>query len=320
MNEYVKDQLALLRRMFTETLREWREDNGAAVAAALAYYAIFSLSPLLIVVALVLGLVIGSNEAQVQVIDGVESTVGNSGADTVQQALDQTDSPQASSIPSLILWFGVIFWGVSGLFSQVQKALNIIWEVRLMPGVSPAVLVKNRLLSFSVVLVASSLLVISTVTNTALGQMDVGPVATVFLAITRFLITWVVMTLIFASVFKILPDVIIQWDDVLVGALFTAFLFLIGQSVVGLYINNTDVGSVYGAAGSLTIILVWVYYTAQIFLFGAEFTEVWAVHHGAQLRPDNDAVWVNPEKAAEEFERAREFRARHGMRDMNAGE
>lgn len=307
----IKRQLAYLRRLLTETLREWREDNGASVAAALAYYAIFSLSPLLIVVALVLGLVIGNNEAQTQVIDGVQSTMGSSGAQTVESALDQADEPQSTNIPALALWFAVIFWGVSGLFAQVQKALNIIWEVRLRPGVRPTVLVKNRLLSFLTVMVGSSLLVVSTVINTWLGSVDANGVENILLRLSQFAVTLSVMSLIFASVFKILPDVLIQWKDVAVGAIFTALLFMLGQAVVGLYISSSDVGSVYGAAGSLTIILVWIYYTAQIFLFGAEFTEVWARQHGAYLRPDADAEWVNPEKAAQEQAAVAAFHQAH---------
>jgi membrane protein len=302
----MKNNWLSAKRIFAETIKEWREDNATNVAAALAYYAIFSLSPLLIVVALVLGFVIGSEDAQGQVVDGLQSVFGNQGAETLESAVEGQEANPSAGIVSGLIWFAVVFWGVSGLFAQLQKALNIIWEVRLQPGVSPLIIVKNRLLSFSVVMVASALIVASTIVNTALADVDFG--SPFVLRPIQFMISLTVITLLFAAIFKILPDVIIAWRDVWVGALFTALLFMIGQVVVGLYISNTNVGSVYGAAGSLTIILVWIYYSAQIFLFGAEFTEVWARYHGAHIEPDEDAEWINPEQAARERRSAIEFK------------
>ena len=294
------------KRILSETLKEWREDNATNVAAALAYYAIFSLSPLLIIVALVLGVVIGSEDAQGQVLEGLQSVLGDQGAGTLEAALEGKEAGPSAGLVSGAIWFAVVFWGVSGLFAQLQKALNIIWEVRLQPGASPLIIVKNRLLSFSVVMVASALIVTSTIINTALADVDVG--SPLILRPLQFLISLTVITLLFAAVFKILPDVIIAWGDVWVGALFTALLFMFGQVIVGLYISNTNIGSVYGAAGSLTIILVWIYYSAQIFLFGAEFTEVWARYHGANIEPDADAEWINPEQAARERRNAKQFK------------
>ncbi|MCI0712529.1 MAG: YihY/virulence factor BrkB family protein [Chloroflexi bacterium] len=302
----MKNNWLSARRILGETLKEWREDNATNVAAALAYYAIFSLSPLLIVVALVLGFVIGSEDAQGQVIEGLQSMFGSQGADTLEAAIEGQEANPSAGLISGALWFAVVFWGVSGLFAQLQKALNIIWEVRLQPGASPLIIVKNRLLSFSVVMVASALIVMSTIINTALANVDMG--SPFVLRPIQFVISISVITLLFAAVFKILPDVIIAWRDVWVGALFTALLFMLGQVIVGLYISNTNVGSVYGAAGSLTIILVWIYYSAQIFLFGAEFTEVWARYHGAHIEPDEDAEWINPDQAARERRHAKQFK------------
>ncbi len=298
------------RTLMVETFKEWQEDNAANVAASLAYYAIFSLSPLLIILALVLGLVIGNNAAESEVLGGVESIFGDAGTETLNQTLDQSDSPQSrGNIMSVVLWLSVVFWGVSGLFTQLQRALNIIWEVRLSANAHRLVFLKNRLLSFAVVMVGSGLLVMSTFANAAISQVEISGFEAVIVRLLQAILTFSLITVLIAAIYKILPDVIIAWRDVWVGALFSALLVMIGQLIVGIYISNSNIGSVYGAAGSLTIVLVWIYYSAQTFLFGAEFTEVWARHHGASIVPDADAEWVDPVKAARERENAEKLRA-----------
>lgn len=297
------------RLIMLETFKEWQEDNAANVAASLAYYAIFSLSPLLIILALVLGLIIGNNAAESEVLGGVESVFGQEGVSTLEDTLAQTDSAQSgSNMLSVAIWFAVIIWGVSGLFTQLQRALNIIWEVRLSAEASRLVFFKNRLLSLGVVMVGSTLMIVSTFANAALSQTDVEGIQAVVLRMGQGLLTFSLITILIAAIYKILPDVNISWRDVGVGALFSAFLVMVGQLIVGLYISNSNIGSVYGAAGSLTVILVWIYYSAQTFLFGAEFTEVWARHHGASITPDADAEWIDPVKAARELENARKIR------------
>lgn len=294
-----------IRRLFSETIREWGEDNGSAVAAALAYYSIFSLSPLLIVIALVLGLLIGANAAEDRVLNPIESTLGSDSISTLETTMEQTeDINTTTSISSIAIWLAVVVWGVTGIFTQIQRALNIIWEVRVVPGRATRILIKNRLLALLTILSAGLFIVTLTVVNSALAASShafwVRPL--------QLLITLTMMTFVFGAIYKILPDVFIHWKDVLVGSAFTSVLFLFGQFAVSLYLSTSDVGSVYGAAGSLTVILVWIYYSAQIFLFGAEFTEVWARQHGAIIVPDEDAEWVNPEKAAKEQDAARKFR------------
>lgn len=301
-------------RLATQTIREWSEDNASAVAAALAYYAIFSLSPLLIVIALVLGFVIGANEAEQQVLSPLETTLGNDSTSTLETTLEQTDEFDArAGAGAIAIWLAVVIWGVTGIFTQIQRALNIIWEVRVVPGRAVWILIKNRLLAIFTLLVAGVFMVGSTVFNAALSAADVG----LLVRPLQFAITLTMISLVFATLFKILPDVTIAWKDVAVGAVFTALLFILGQFVVGLYLTSSDIGSVYGAAGSLTVILVWIYYSAQIFLFGAEFTEVWARQHGAVIVPDEDAEWVNPEKAAAEQDAARKFRSTLEMPRVN---
>lgn len=301
--------LKFIGAILRETIKEWQEDGAASVAASLAYYAIFSLSPLLILIALFLGVVLDGETIDEELMGEVESIAGEEVGDTLRQIVSSTDEQtQQRNFIGTVIWFSVIIWGASGLFAQLQSALNKIWEVRGMPGRSPLVFFKNRLLSLIIVISAGILLLLTLIINTGLNVLilnfDEIAELTYIIRPLQFIVTMAMLTVLFAMVYKVLPDVIIQWKDIWVGAAFTGFLFFIGQFAVGIYLSNSDVGSVFGAAGSLTVILVWIYYSAQILLFGAEFTEVWARHHGAYIRPDGDAVWINEDKAREEIERA----------------
>lgn len=302
--------MALLKQfllLMRETIREWGEDGGAAIAASLAYYTIFSLSPLLIIVALFLGILFDQAAIQENVIGSVRAAVGENGALIIESLITSQPQTRADGFGALI-WFAVVIWGASGLFAQLQHALNKIWEVRPVPGRSPFALIKNRLFSFLIVILVGLVLFATTLINTLLNAAVRDADSPAFALIVRpaqFVVTVAMITLLIAAVFKVLPDVFIRWRDVLVGAAFTAVLFFIGQFLVGLYLSNADIGSVFGTAGSLTIILVWIYYSAQILLFGAEFTEVWARHHGHYIRPDGDAAWVSDSRARREAARAR---------------
>lgn len=299
----VLKQFIMLMR---ETIREWGEDGGAAIAASLAYYTIFSLSPLLIIVALFLGIMLDQAAIQESVISSVRSAVGESGAEIIEEVI--TSQPQTRTDAfGTIVWIAVVIWGASGLFAQLQHALNKIWEVKPVPGRSPIALIKNRLFSFMIVILVGLMLFATTLINSLLNgaiRDANSPGFTLIVRPTQFVVTVTMTTLLIAAVFKVLPDVFIRWRDVIVGAAFTATLFYVGQFLVGLYLANADIGSVFGTAGSLTVILVWIYYSAQILLFGAEFTEVWARHHGHYIRPDGDATWVSENKARREALRA----------------
>jgi membrane protein len=301
----VKQFILLMR----ETVREWSEDGAAGVAAALAYYTIFSLAPLLIIIALVVGAFLDQKTIEQDILGNVEMTVGSDAAQTLRNLLTTEDGTRTrSDVVGTVIWFSVMLWGASGIFAQLQKALNKIWEVRGKPGRSPLVFVKDRLLSFGVVIFAAAVLLATMLINTGLSTLLVkNPAVASLVSLVRplqILVTLSMVTVLFATLFKVLPDVNIRWKDVWVGAAFTAVLFIAGQFAVGLYIANASVGTVFGAAGSLTVILVWIYYSAQILLFGAEFTEVWARHYGVRIQPDSDAMWSNEGQAQLEVERA----------------
>jgi membrane protein len=341
----LKSFIALMR----ETAKEWSEDGASRIAAALAYYAIFSLSPLLIFIAIVLGLAIDQRTLESSIIDGVQTTVGSQGAEILRSLISNVRLDRSSIIGSIIS-ISIVIWGASNLFSELQHALNKIWEVRVRPGGTPVTLIISRVESFGILALAAFGLLITTLLNTTvtrwingganpealfgstllqIGVLSIpeGGVAAIFIRPLQFVISVAILTGIIAMIFKILPDVVMRWRDVLVGAAFTATLLFLGQFLVGLYLSNSNVGSVFGAAGSLTAILVWIYYTAQILLFGAEFTEVWARNHGVTIRPNRYAVWVNEfqarreaEKAGVDFESIHARHAKESQRQQEAWE
>lgn len=327
--------LKIATRLLRETVKEWMDDGGAHIAAALAYYAVFSLSPLLIIVSLTLGLVADPTTLETSLMRDLQPTIGEQAADLIRSML--RSNAGTTDVLGTVIWLGIVVWGASGMFAQLQNALNKIWEVRAKPGRAPWVVVKNRLLSFGIVLLAAITLMGTMVINATLSaavdsarqaatasaraEMSRETVALRVLGIavddeplsgselvllrgSQLLVTVTITTGLIAVVYRVLPDVHIAWRDVIVGSIFTAVLLFIGQFLVGLYLARANIGSVFGAAGSLTVILVWIYYSAQILLFGAEFTEVWARHYGHVIRPDNHAVWVNEFKARREAREA----------------
>lgn len=293
--------------LMKETVREWLDDGAASIAAALAYYAVFSLSPLIILLALILGLVMDQRTIESSIVEPLEPTIGQQVAAVMRTLLVNARADTSNALATIV-WFAIVIWGASNMFAQLHNALNKIWEVRARPGRSPWHLVRARLLSFAIVMLCTLALFATMVINTTLNALtaDNAPTRLPLYLVrpAQLAMTLTVATFLIAIMFKVLPDVIIRLRDVLVGAFFTAVLFYFGQFLVGIYLANTNVGSVFGAAGSLTAILVWIYYSAQILLFGAEFTEVWARHHGVYIRPDKNAVWKNPLQAKREAERA----------------
>jgi len=303
MRAAIKSFITLIR----ETLDEWSHDHTTAVAASLAYYAVFALSPILIIMAVTVGTVIDRNQVESEIIGGVESTVGEEAARTIDSLLDN-NTREETDLLGTIVWFGVVIWGSSGMFTQLQNALNKIWEVKPMPNRPLLAFVENRVLSFAIVLTVNLFLLSTLVINTGISILIVNfeELADVAFLIRplQLLVTVTMLTVLVALVFKVLPDVQITWPDVITGAVFTSVLFFAGQFVVGLYLANASVGSAFGAAGSLTVVLVWIYYSAQIFLFGAQFTEVWARHHGHYIRPSRRSGWRNITRTQEELRRA----------------
>ncbi len=289
-----RNAFALLK----ETGQEVLEDNCMSLSAAIAYSALFSLPPLLVIVVAVAGAVFGADAVQQQITGQVGGLVGAEGAQEIEVMI-RNASDLGGSLGGKIVGLIALLVGATGAFGQIQAALNRAWEVKPDPDKGG---VKNyifkRILSFGVVLTIAFLLLVSLALSaflSAFGGLVEGVLGDGFAFVAHilnFVVSFGLVTLLFAAVFKLLPDAEIAWRDVGVGAAVTALLFTIGKTVIGLYLGNSDVGSAFGAAGSLVVVLVWIYYTALILLAGAEFTQVWAHHYGSRITPDEDAVRV----------------------------
>jgi membrane protein len=284
-------------RLLKETFQEWSEDNASRLAASLAYYTVFSLAPLLIIVIAIAGAFFGEEAARGQLEAQLQGLVGPDGASLIQTTIDNANQPGSGSgaIASLIS-LGVLIFGASGVFAELQDSLNAIWDVKPKPENAVSGFVRKRLLSFAMVLTIGFLLLVSLVISAGLAAVtnlmsSLLPFDFLW-QILNFVISFGVITVLFALIYRYLPDVRISWNDVLTGAVITSLLFTIGKSLIGLYLGNSSFSSTYGAAGSLVVILAWVYYSAQILFLGAEFTQVYARRYGTKIVPDDHAVFA----------------------------
>jgi membrane protein len=283
-----------LKDLIKATFTEWSEDKASRLAAALSYYTLFSVAPLLIIAIAVAGLVFGRQAASEQILDQVREMTGPQGADAVRMLL-RSAGQTGTGILATLVGVAVLLVGASGAFAQLQDALNTVWDVKARPGRGFKGVLRDRFLSFSMVLVIGFLLLVSLVLSAALAALgkylsQALPIPSAVMQALNFAISFAVTTFLFALIFKVLPDVRIRWREVWVGSLATALLFSVGRFLIGLYLGRSSVSSAYGAAGSLVVLLVWVYYSAQILFLGAEFTQVYASRYGRRLEPKPNAV------------------------------
>jgi membrane protein len=280
----------------------WLDDKAPALGAALAYYTVFALAPLLIIVIAIGGLAFGQEAAQGQILSQIEDLLGENGAKAVQAMLESARQPTTGWLATIV---GIVMLvlGSTGVFAQLQDSLNTIWKVAPKPGRGIRGILRDRLLTFMMVIAVGFLLLVSLVLSAALAAFGkffnyLLPVPEAVLHGINFVVSFGVITLLFAMIYKILPDVKISWSDVWIGAAVTSLLFSLGKFLIGLYLGKSGVASAYGAAGSLVVILVWVYYTAQILLYGAEFTAVYAIRYGSRIVPTENAVFLKQEVCA----------------------
>jgi membrane protein len=269
----------------------------------LAYYTVFSIVPLLIVIIALIGLFFGEDAAQSAIMGQISSLVGEQSAAAIKDMIQRAEQPSTGLVATVVAVVTLLF-GASGVFGQLQDALNTVWGVEPKVGRGVWGFIKDRFLSFVAVVGTGFLLLVSLVLSSALAALGkwfsgVLPLPEVVLQALNFMVSFVVITGLFALIFKVLPDARVAWRDVWVGAALTAALFTIGKFAIGLYLGKSNVASAYGAAGSLVIVLVWVYYSAQILLYGAEFTQVYANRLGERIVPGPDAQVANPQKASD---------------------
>ncbi len=273
------------RALATKTAKDSLEDDVLSMAAAIAYYTIFSLPPLLVTTVLVAGAVFGGETVRDALFGQVDSLVGPEGAAAIGEMLDNAGE-LAGGIEARILGIGILLFGASVSFIQLQKSLNRAWGVEDQGGGVKGLITK-RLLSFGMVLTIGFFLLVSLALSaflTAIGNVASGfaPSGLMRLGMqaANFALSLGIITALFALLFRYLPDLHLKWREVLPGALFTAVLFTIGKTLIGLYLGTANPGSAFGAAGSLALVLVWIYYSALIVLVGAEFTQAWAKQFG----------------------------------------
>ena len=272
--------------LLNETLSEWMDHNAPKLGAALAYYSVLAMAPLLIVVLAIVGFALGKEAAQGQIFAQIQGMVGAKGAAAIQTVIANADKATAGGLATTL---GIItlFISTSGVVTELHDSLDRIWDIK--PKTSGnffVTLLRDRLFSFGMVLGIGFLLLVSLVASAAIAGAGkyVGsalPLPPVLLYIVNSVFSVVVITVLFAVIYRFIPDERIDWDDVWIGAAFTAILFTGGKFAIGMYLGQATFGSAYGAAGSLVILLAWIYYSAQVFFFGAVFTHVYAKRHGS---------------------------------------
>ncbi len=292
----IKRSLSDALSLAKQTFKRFGQREPFRNAAVVAYFAVFSLPGLLVIVINVAGYFMGRDELQDLVTGEVREMIGGQAAQDIERIISNAQQNENTTLASIISIVTLVF-GATGIFYHLQKTLNIMWEVKPEPKQKLLKVLKDRLFSFGMILVAGFLMIISLLISTMLSAVsswvsgNFFSDAVVLIQILEFLLSMAVITVMFAAMFKFLPDAILQWRDVWVGAIVTTVLFLIAKYVLSFYFGEAEPGSVYGAASSLVLILLWVTYTGMILLLGAEFTRTYADHHGSEIRLPEHATW-----------------------------
>ncbi len=287
--------------LLKKTFSEFSADDGIKLSAALAYYTFFSLPPLLIIIISLCGFFFGAEAVRGEIFGQINGLVGNDVAMQIQEIIKNVKLSHGNSFAAII---GVIILliGASGVFVEIQDSLNYIWGIKAKPKRGLIKFLKNRLMSFSMIGSAGFLLMVSLIINSLMDILNKRlavyfPQDSVYLFYAfNILIVFLIITLLFTLIFKTLPDGKVALRDSIIGASFTAFLFMVGKFAIGAYLGRSSIATVYGAAGSVILILVWVYYSAIILYFGAEFTKVYAYTHGKKIIPNEYSVQIIKEK------------------------
>jgi membrane protein len=277
------DQPRVFFYLLKETFINWRTDNAQRMAAALAYYTIFAIAPTLVITIALADLFVEREQAEQRLLYEVKALIGNDGATLIESMLGQPLTEQGNIIATIVGLITITF-AVGGAFGQLQSAFNNIWGVQIRPNCNVWQVIRTRVFSFAAI-IAGLAYVGEWIQNRL-------PETHFVLSAVNFSISFVVITLLFAVLYKVLPDVNVPWSDVWIGSIVTSILFNIGKWAIGLYLGNSDTANIFGAAAALVVLLLWVNYSAQIVLFGAEFTQTYATWRGAVIRPAAHAMFI----------------------------
>jgi membrane protein len=283
--------------LIKESVNGFNNDNVLKLSGSLAYFTIFSIGPMLLVIIFFADIFYGREAVEGNIYSQIKSFVGPDAALQIQEIIRNATLSGKSKVTAVV-GFITLLIGTTTVFAEIQDSINTIWNLKTKPEKGWIKIILNRLLSFSVVVGLAFLLLVSLIVNgimEAFGErleMMFPQVAVVVIYTVNLILTFGVITLLFAIIFKVLPDAKIKWKDVAIGAVVTALLFLLGKFGITYYIGSSNIGSSYGAAGSVIVILIWVYYSAIILYFGAEFTKAYATHFGKKIYPNSYAVWI----------------------------
>lgn len=291
-------------RILTKAGKEFFADNGIKLSASLSYYTIFSIGPVLIIIISLAGIFFGREAVQGKIYYQINGLVGNSAAMQIQEIIQNIEKSQLSA-SGAVIGVIVLIIGATGVFTEIQDSINYIWAIKAKPKRGLLHLLTNRLISFSLIISFGFILLVSLIVNAFVELMqerltqffDAASVY-IFRGI-NYVILYVIITSLFAIIFKVLPDAKINWKDSFIGAAFTAILFLVGKFLIGYYLSHSNIGMTYGAAASIVLLLLWVYYTSIILYFGAEFTKVYTIEHGGGIEPDQAAVFIVKQETRE---------------------
>lgn len=282
--------------LLKDSVKEFSADNVMKLSASLAYYTAFSLGPLMLVVISVAGYFFEKDAVMWEVYAQVKDLVGQTSADQLFNIIKSIRDKNAGTFS--VIGFGILIFGATTVFADIQDSINYIWSIKAKPQRGWLKYLKNRLLSFSLVIGIAFLLIVSLFVGSLIDLMSQSLMSTLkedylfIFKIVNFGITFGIITALFAAIYYLLPDAKIKFRDTLRGAFFTGLLFMLGKYLIGLYISSSEMSNTYGAATSIIIILSWVYYTATILYFGAEFTKVYATKLGGKIRLSNNAVFI----------------------------
>ncbi|MBS1585153.1 MAG: YihY/virulence factor BrkB family protein [Bacteroidetes bacterium] len=286
------------------TVKEFIDDNATKLSASLAYYTVFSIGPLLLVMVTVAGLFFKQTNITGRVYHQMQYLVGTQGADQMKSILENISQQNNGSLFGIVGIIVLIF-GATGVFVEIQTSINYIWSIKAKPQKGWLEFIRNRLLSFSLIIGIGFLLIVSLLINAIMdaltGRLEhfLGDANTVLLKIISVVLLYLVISVLFAVIYKVLPDATISWRDAFTGSFFTGILFLVGKFLIGVYLGNSQFSSTYGAAASIIIILTWVYYSSIILYFGAEFTKIYSVKVGRGIKPYRTAVFIVKREAKE---------------------
>ena len=317
--------LKCIWQMLLHAFKGFNDNKVLKLSGALAYFTVFSMGPMFIVMIFFADVFYGREAIEGTIYDQMHGLVGPAAASQIQEIIRNATLSGKTSITAII-GFTTLLIGATTVFSEIQDSINMIWNLKPKPKKGWLKILMNRLISFSVVVGLGFVLLVSLILNGLIeGLMDrlqirFPDLTVILIYIFNLVITFVIITLLFSIIYKVLPDAKIKWKDVIIGSMSSAVLFMLGKFAITFYIGSSDIGSTYGTAGSFVVLLLWVYYSSVILYFGAEFTKAWAAMYGSRIYPSQYAVWIKHVEVEEDHRTLKQLEKEKEDDNKNTGE